>query len=328
MIFIKQFMKLLITGCAGFIGFHISKDLLKKSNISLIGLDNLNNYYDIKLKKNRLNILKKIKKFQFIKLDISNYNLLRKLFKKHKFSHILHLAAQAGVRYSIENPDAYKKSNIDGFYNILKLSNEFKIKHLVFASTSSVYGDTKKFPIDENQIITKPESFYAATKVCNEVMAFSFSKIYNLKCSAIRFFTVFGSMGRPDMALHKFVKNILNNKSIQVFNNGKHIRDFTYIENIKKIILSIINDKNKKELFSVYNLGSGQPKTLKYFISTISTILNKKPKITTLPLQKGDVIKTHANVDKIRKKFNYKLKYSFQTGIDEFIKWYKKYYVK
>lgn len=321
-------MKLLLTGCAGFIGFHISKEILENSNVKLIGLDNLNSYYDVKLKKKRLSDLKKIKKFKFVKLDISNYNKLRNLFLKHNFSHVLHLAAQAGVRYSIKKPDAYKKSNIDGFYNILKLSNEFKIKHLVFASTSSVYGDTKNFPTDENQKITKPESFYAATKVCNEVMAFSFSKIYKLKCSAIRFFTVFGSMGRPDMALHYFVKNILNNQNIKVFNNGKHIRDFTYIENIKKTIIKIIKDKNKKEIFNIYNIGSGQPKTLKYFIQTISKILNKKPKITKLPLQRGDVIKTHANINKIKKKFNYNLKNSFQIGIKEFIDWYKKYYVK
>ena len=321
-------MKLLVTGCAGFIGYHISNHILKETDSQLIGVDNLNNYYDLKLKKDRLQNLKKNNKFKFIKLDLTNYKNLKKLFTKHKFTHILHLAAQAGVRYSIENPDVYKKSNIDGFYNILILSKDFNVKHFVFASTSSVYGDTKKFPIDENQRINKPESFYAATKVCNEVMAYSFSKIYNMKCSSIRFFTVFGSMGRPDMALYKFVKNILNNKIIYLFNNGKHVRDFTYIENIKETLIKIINDKNKKENFNVYNLGSGQPKTLKLFIDTISDILEKKPIYRKLPLQKGDVIKTHADVNKIKKKYNYKLKISFENGIREFIKWYKSYYVK
>ena len=236
-------MKILVTGCAGFIGFHLSKHLLEENN-NVIGVDNINNYYDPNLKEKRLNILKKNKKFKFCKLDICNEDKIIKVFKK-RIDCVINLAAQAGVRYSLENPDAYFQSNLKGFYNILINSKRFKIKHLIFASTSSVYGNQKLIPIDENSDITNPIQFYAATKTSNELMASSFSQLYQMKISALRFFTVYGPWGRPDMALFKFTNNILRKKQIDIYNFGKHKRDFTYIDDCVNAIKLIIHAKKK-----------------------------------------------------------------------------------
>ena len=320
-------MKILITGCAGFIGYHISQKLLKYKKYNVIGIDNIDDYYDVNLKINRLDFLKKNNNFQFKKIDISNKKKLLHLYKNCKFDIVLNLAAQAGVRYSIENPQKYFDSNLIGFFNILEASRIYKIKHLIFASTSSVYGDNKKFPLKEDSNTDKPLSFYAATKKSNEVMAYSYSSIYNLPITALRFFTVYGPFGRPDMSLFKFIKSISNNKHIYLFNKGAHVRDFTYIDDVVECVLRLINKiPNKKIPFEIFNIGSNNPVKLKSFLNLISLNLNKKPRIKLKSLQKGDVVKTHASVRKLSKKINFIPKTSLDEGIKVFIRWYKKYF--
>ncbi len=319
-------MSILITGSAGFIGYHLTEKLLKK-NINVIGIDNINNYYDTKLKKNRIYELKKNKKFKFYKIDLCEYEKLDNVIKKNKIKFIIHLAAQAGVRYSIKNPKIYFKSNLEGFFNILEVSRHNKIKHLVFASTSSVYGDTKNFPLNENNRTDHPLSFYAATKKSNEVMAHSYSYIYKLPCTGVRFFTVYGPFGRPDMALFKFTKNIINNQSIELFNNGNHLRDFTYVDDIVDGIYSLIKRHSKKNIpYEIFNIGNGNPKKLKDYLKFIEKKLNSKAKVKKLPLQMGDIIKTHSNIKKLKNYTNYKPKTNIEVGISKFIEWYKDYY--
>ena len=270
-------MRILVTGCAGFIGFHVVLYLLNKTNYKIFGIDNLNNYYDVNLKKKRLQILKKNNlRFKFYKLDLKNKTLLTKNFKKNKYEIIINLAAQAGVRFSIKNPQSYFDTNILGFYNLIDLSRLFKVKHFIFASTSSVYGNNNKFPLDENFQTEKPLSFYAASKKCNEILAYSYSNIYKLPCTCLRFFTVYGPYGRPDMALFKFTESILNNKTIELYNNGNHVRDFTYIDDVVNYICKLILLYPKKNIpFNIYNIGSNNPKTLMYFLRTIERSLNK-----------------------------------------------------
>ena len=319
-------MSILITGSAGFIGYHLTEKLLKK-NINVTGIDNINNYYDTKLKKNRINELKKNKKFKFYKIDLCEYTKLDNVIKKNKIKFIIHLAAQAGVRYSIKNPKIYFKSNLEGFFNILEVSRHNKIKHLVFASTSSVYGDTKKFPLNENNRTDHPLSFYAATKKSNEVMAHSYSYIYKLPCTGVRFFTVYGPFGRPDMALFKFTKNIINNQSIELFNNGNHLRDFTYVDDIVDGIYSLIKRHSKKNIpYEIFNIGNGNPKKLKDYLKFIEKKLNSKAKVKKLPLQIGDIFKTHSDIKKLKKYTKYKPKTDIEVGISKFIEWYKDYY--
>ena len=319
-------MSILITGSAGFIGYHLTEKLLKK-NINVIGIDNINNYYDTKLKKNRINELKKNKKFKFYKIDLCEYKKLDNVIKKNKIKFIIHLAAQAGVRYSIKNPKIYFKSNLEGFFNILEVSRHNKIKHLVFASTSSVYGDTKKFPLNENNRTDHPLSFYAATKKSNEVMAHSYSYIYKLPCTGVRFFTVYGPFGRPDMALFKFTKNIINNQSIELYNNGNHLRDFTYVDDIVDGIYSLIKRHSKKNIpYEIFNIGNGNPKKLKDYLKFIEKKLNSKAKVKKLPLQIGDIFKTHSDIKKLKKYTSYKPKTNIEVGISKFIEWYKDYY--
>lgn len=319
-------MKILVTGCAGFIGFHLSKHLLEENN-NVIGVDNINNYYDPNLKEKRLNILKKNKKFKFYKLDICNEDKIIKVFKK-RIDCVINLAAQAGVRYSLENPDAYFQSNLKGFYNILINSKRFKIKHLIFASTSSVYGNQKLIPIDENSDITNPIQFYAATKTSNELMASSFSQLYQMKISALRFFTVYGPWGRPDMALFKFTNNILRKKQIDIYNFGKHKRDFTYIDDCVNAIKLIIHAKKKRKKFEVFNIANGKSEKLEKYIKIIERELKLKAKKKYLPLQKGDIQTTSANINKIKKFVKYKPSVNIETGIKKFIEWYKFYYYK
>ena len=318
-------MNILVTGCAGFIGFSLSSKLCENKKNNIIGLDNINNYYDTKLKKKRLNILKKNRNFTFFKIDIAKENKLFENFKNKKIDIIINLAAQAGVRYSIINPKTYFNSNLRGFFNILELSKILKIKHLIFASTSSVYGNNNKFPTNENTNTDFPLSFYAATKKSNEVMAHSYSHIYNLKCTGLRFFTVYGPYGRPDMALFKFTKGILENKEVKLFNNGNHYRDFTYIEDIVESIIRIIKNKDKN-LFNIYNIGNGKPVSLKNFISEIENLTNKKLKFKKLKFQKGDVLKTHASINKLYKLTKYKPKITTKKGIKNFLDWYKSFY--
>ena len=319
--------KILVTGCAGFIGFHCCVSLFKKKHFQIIGIDNINSYYDQKLKKNRLNILKKNHEFKFFKIDITNEKKINDLFKKHKFSYVMHLAAQAGVKYSIKKPREYLLSNIHGFFNILDASRKFKINHLVYASSSSVYGDNQSFPLNENLQTDRPLSFYAATKKSNELMAYSFSNIYSLPTTGLRFFTVYGPWGRPDMALFKFTKSIINSKNITLFNNGKHIRDFTYIDDVINYISAILRKPSKAKIpYNIYNISSNDPKNLVDYLRQIETSLGKKTKIVKKSLQKGDIFKTHGNASSISKITKVKIKFDIKRGIKNFILWYKQYF--
>ena len=319
-------MKIFVTGVAGFIGFHLCKKLLDQKNI-VFGIDNLNAYYDVSIKKDRLKILKKYDNFFFKKIDLSKKNKISNIITKNNIKFIVHLAAQAGVRYSIENPQTYFKSNLEGFFNILEISKENNVKHLIFASTSSVYGNNSKFPLTENMTTDKPLSFYAATKKSNEVMAYSYSNIYKLPTTALRFFTVYGPFGRPDMSLFKFTKSILKNKKIDLFNSGNHTRDFTYVEDIVQGISSIIKQPSSEFVpYNCFNIGKGKPIKLKSFLKLIEKNLGAKAKVKNLPLQIGDVKKTHSSVKSLIKYSSYKPKININKGIKNFVDWYKKYY--
>ena len=321
-------MRILVTGNAGFIGFHLSKKLLMQ-NYSVFGIDNINNYYDTDLKKNRLKELKKNKNFHFYKTDLANKKAINKTLKEEKIKYIVHLAAQAGVRYSIDCPETYFKSNIEGFFNILELSKINKIKHLIFASTSSVYGNNSKFPLTEKDNTDMPLSFYAATKKSNEIMAYSYANIYRLPSTALRIFSVYGPYGRPDMALYKFTRAILNNKRISLFNSGDHTRDFTYIDDIVEGISNLIKKPSTKKIpYNCFNIGLGEPKKLKLFLNLLEKNLEKKAKINNFPLQQGDIKKTYANIKALKSYSSFKPKTDIEKGIRLFIKWYKKYYKK
>ncbi len=319
-------MKILVTGCAGFIGFHTSLDLIKKG-YKIFGVDEINNYYDVNLKKKRLKILREYKNFKFFKINICDEKKLSNCFKKNKFKIVINLAAQAGVRYSIKHPKKYMYSNIIGFFNILKLSTTYKIKHLLFASTSSVYGKSEKFPIKENFVTNKPLSFYSATKASNEAMAHSFSYVHKLPCTCIRFFTVYGPYGRPDMALFKFTKAILKNKKIDLFNYGNHVRDFTYIDDAVKMLTSLINRPPKGIVpYDNFNLSNSKPVPLKTYLRALEKSLGITAKLNKMPLQVGDVYKTHASNKKLEKKIGKTKPTNLDNGIKKFVQWYKGYY--
>ena len=318
-------MNILITGSAGFIGFHLSKKLLSQ-NFNVIGIDNLNNYYDVSLKKNRLAILEKNKNYIHLNIDISNFEALIETTKNFEIDCIVHLAAQAGVRYSITNPFSYVKSNLEGFVNILECSRKKEIKKLLFASSSSVYGSKNKTPFHENDNTDLSESFYAATKKSNEVIAHSYSKLYKIQSIGMRFFTVYGPWGRPDMALFQFTSKILNNEPIDLFNSGNHLRDFTYIDDIVDGIYLILKNKKIKDNFQILNLGRGAQVKLKDFVNEIENQLGKKVKKNYLPLQKGDIYETNASIERAIKIYGYNPKINIETGISEFINWYKYYY--
>ena len=320
-------MTILITGCAGFIGYHLTSRLALNKKNKILGVDSINKYYDVKLKKDRLKILKKKTNFKFHQISVVNKKDLQKIFKKNKIKYVVHLAAQAGVRYSINNPYTYFDNNILGFFNIIDLCRQFKIKHLVYASTSSVYGDTKKFPNKEDDKNDYPQSFYAASKKTNEVIAHSYSAIYSLPTTGLRFFTVYGSFGRPDMALYKFVESILKNKIINIHNYGKHTRDFTHVEDVVNGIIKIINKPSRNKIpYDIFNIGSSKPVKLLEYIKNIEFLLNIKSKKKLLPLQNGDVIKTHSDISKLMKKTKFKIQYDIKRGLIEFIDWYKKYH--
>ena len=333
---------ILITGSAGFIGFSLSKILLKRGDI-VIGLDNHNDYYDPKIKDARLEILKKYSNYNHYYDDISNQKILDKIFLNHKPIKVVNLAAQAGVRYSIENPMAYIKSNIVGFANILEICRLHKVEHLVYASTSSVYGANTKMPFSEHDCVNHPLSVYAASKKSNELMAHTYSYLHKLPTTGLRFFTVYGPWGRPDMALFKFTKNILEEKPIDVFNNGKHTRDFTYIDDIVNGIIKTIDNpatgntdwnSNMPDPASslapwrIYNIGNNKPVQLMSYINALEKSLGRKAIINFLPLQPGDVPDTYANVDNLNKQFNYKPSTSVSEGVSKFVEWYKDYFKK
>ncbi len=315
----------LITGSAGFIGFHLSRKLLSEG-FNVIGIDNLNNYYDQKIKQDRNKILKKYKNYRFNKIDIKDYKKLDGIFKKKSIHCVVNLAAQAGVRYSLKNPKSYIENNINGFFNILELSKKYKVKKFVYASTSSVYGLQKKFPLKENFNTDNPIQLYAATKKSNELMATSYSHLYKMDTVGLRFFTVYGPWGRPDMALFKFTKNIIKGKPVEVFNKGKHERDFTYVDDIVDGIFNIIINKKSKFGAKIFNIGNGKKVKLIKYIQLIEKNLNRKSKKKFLPLQKGDVIKTHSDTKLIKKHYNYKSKTEVSYGVKKFIEWYISYF--
>ena len=331
----------LITGVAGFVGFSLANKLIKNKNFKIIGVDNLNHYYDQKLKIDRLKILKKNKNFKFHKIDICNQKKLNLIFKKYNFSKVYHLAAQAGVRYSLLNPKLYIMSNIFGFFNILEFCKNYKIRHLIYASSSSVYGASKKFPFSEENNCSHPIQLYAATKRSNELMAHSYSSLYNIPTSGIRFFTAYGPWGRPDQALFKFTKNILEKKKIPLFNKGEHYRDFTYIDDLVDGIIKISNKIPKKKSFDfkktnpgtsycpyeIYNIGSNKVVYLKKYLNLIEKNLKKKAILNLLPLQKGDMVKVSSNINKI-KKLNFNPKTDVTVGVKKFVDWYKDHYNK
>ena len=324
-------MKILVTGSAGFIGYHTIKKLLRTNN-QIIGIDNLNNYYDVNLKKNRLKDLYRLNKKNknnFSKIDITNSNKIKNLFKKNNFDIVINLAAQAGVRFSLQNPYSYLKNNIIGFFNILDCCKIFKVKHLIFASTSSVYGNSVS-PFSEKFKVDKPEQFYASTKISNEVMAYSYSRLYSIKITGLRFFTVYGPWGRPDMALFNFTDKIIKNKCIEVFNNGDHERDFTYIDDIVSGILGAIKFPPKKTSqstpYRIINLGNNKKIKLLKLIKLLEKNLKKKAIIKFLPLQKGDVRSTCADITYAKSVINYQPKTKINQGIIQFTNWYKKYH--
>ena len=332
-------MKILITGSSGFIGFHLSKKLLDKG-YKVHGYDSMNNYYDVSLKKARYNILKKYKNFSFTKNKLENKNSLEKVFKKFKPSIVIHLAAQAGVRYSIEKPRVYLDSNITGSYNIIEVSKKFNVKHLIMASSSSVYGANKRIPFKETDKTETQLSIYAATKKSNESMAHSYSNIWKVPITMLRFFTVYGPWGRPDMALFKFTKGILANKKIDIYNNGKMYRDFTYIDDIvdgiRLLINKIPNHKNFGKYnndslssvapFRILNIGNTKKVFLLDFIKQIEKVLGKKAIRNYMPLQKGDVKQTLSNTNLLKKLTGYNPKTSYKSGIKKFLNWYLNYY--
>lgn len=317
--------KIMITGCAGFIGFHLSQFYLKK-NFKIVGVDNINNYYDQKLKKDRIKILNKLgkKNFIFCKKDLRNKNALENIFKKYKIKEIFHLAAQAGVRHSLKKPEDYISNNINGFLNILEFSRKYKIKKVLYASTSSVYGLNKSSNINEFSDTNKPIQFYAVTKKTNELMSYAYNKLYNLNLVGLRFFTIYGPWGRPDMALFKFTKNILEHKKINVHNFGKHSRNFTYIDDAIRAIDAIYRHNDKK--IDIYNIASPKSVELKDYIKKIENYLGIKSIQNKLPLQKGDVEKVSANISKLKKIYKTKKITNVDIGIKKFIDWYRNYY--
>lgn len=322
-------MKVLITGVAGFIGYHLAQRFLAEGK-QVYGIDNLNDYYDVTLKQARLNRLQLQSGFTFQALDISDRNLTAQLFEQHQFYSVVHLAAQAGVRYSLENPHAYVDSNLVGFTNILEGCRHAKIAHLVFASSSSVYGTNTKVPFSVTDNVDRPISLYAATKKANELMAHAYSHLYQIPITGLRFFTVYGAWGRPDMAYFKFVKAIAEERPIDVYNFGKMKRDFTYIDDVIEAIVRVVAKIPQASInlppYKIYNLGNNNPVELGEFIETIENILGKSAKKNFLPMQPGDVLATYANVDELIKDVDFKPTTSIAEGMKHFIDWYREYY--
>ena len=329
---------ILVTGCSGFIGSYLCMRLLNDYDLSIIGIDNNNDYYDVSLKESRLeNINKLNKKFTFIKGDISDKSFIEELFSDYKFDIVVNLAAQAGVRYSIENPDAYMKSNVMGFYNILETVRNHKCEHLVYASSSSVYGGNTKVPFSTDDRVDNPVSLYAATKKTDELLAYTYSHLYGIKVTGLRFFTVYGPAGRPDMAYFSFTNKLINNEKIKIFNYGNCLRDFTYIDDIIEGIVRII-DKGPINDYNLYNIGNNHPENLMDFVYILANSLIKYeilPKnfnidehMELVEMQAGDVETTYADTSQLEKDYGFKPNTSLADGLDEFSKWYKEYYKK
>ena len=322
-------MKILVTGAAGSIGSHTCVELLKKGH-TVVGLDNMNDYYDVNLKKARVSHIRKVAKeikgnFSFTVKDIEDGEGLEKIFRKEKFDKVCNLAAQAGVRYSFENPVSYIKSNLIGFFNILELCVTYKVKHLVYASSSSVYGNNAKVPFSEDDRTDDPQSLYAATKKSNELMAHVYSHQYNLNTTGLRFFTVYGPWGRPDMAPFKFMRMIIEGETIQVYNHGNLSRDFSYIDDIVKGVVKVIEGPNRSKR-EVYNIGNSSPVALMDFIGCIEKSTGKKAKKRMVAMQRGDVYTTFASVSHLKEDYGFAPNTPLQRGIDEFYNWYKAFY--
>ncbi|WP_087971982.1 NAD-dependent epimerase [Oceanobacillus rekensis] len=330
---------ILVTGAAGFIGAHLTKRLLI-NGYPVIGIDNMNDYYDVELKENRLKWLAN-ERFTFLRMERENQKQINELFKQYQPTVVIDLAAQAGVRYSLENPHAYINSNIVGFINILEACRYHKVNHLIYASSSSVYGANTKLPFSVHDNVDHPVSLYAATKKANELMAHTYSHLYGLPTTGLRFFTVYGPWGRPDMALFRFTKAILEGKPIKIFNHGNMKRDFTYIDDIVEAIVRVINHKPTPNVawsgnnpdagtsfapYKIYNIGNNNPVKLMDFIAAIEKNLGVEAKKEYLPLQDGDVLQTYADIDELIKDVGYKPATSIDEGIGEFIDWYKDYY--
>ncbi|MCB4807489.1 NAD-dependent epimerase [Tamlana sp. 62-3] len=339
-------MKVLVTGAAGFIGFHVVSKLLNAGHF-VVGFDNLNKYYSTQLKYDRLaqtgilkhKVLNNVEvqsetysNYFFIKMDLCQKEAVVQLFETHKFDIVIHLAAQAGVRYSIQNPEIYLKSNVDGFLNILEACRQNPVKHLVYASSSSVYGNHKKVPFSVKHKVDTPISLYAATKKSNELMAHTYSHLFKIPTTGLRFFTVYGPWGRPDMAPSLFTDAIINNKPIKIFNNGKMKRDFTYVDDIVKGIIGISKHppvaKNKKPPYVLHNVGNSKPIKLMAFIKALENNLNIKAKKMFLPMQPGDVKRTFANVTSLKKAIGYKPTTSLNDGVKAFVDWYVDYFAE
>lgn len=331
---------ILVTGAAGFIGSFLSKKLMELyPDANIIGLDCITDYYDVALKEERLKMLSDMKgKFEFIKGDIADKKFIDDIFAKYKPSLVVNLAAQAGVRYSITNPESYIHSNIIGFYNILEACRANPVEHLVYASSSSVYGSNKKVPYSTDDKVDNPVSLYAATKKSNELFAHAYSKLYKIPSTGLRFFTVYGPMGRPDMAYFKFTNKLVKGEPIQIYNNGDMYRDFTYVDDIVSGIINVMK-KSPDETedgapYKVYNIGNNQPESLMRFVEILENcliregIISEPGKKELLPMQAGDVYQTYADVSELQKDFGFKPSTTLETGLSEFAKWYKKYYNK
>lgn len=318
-----------ITGAAGFIGFYLAKRLLENGQ-KVVGLDNMNDYYEVSLKEERLRILQEWEKFTFIKGDLADKEMVVSVFKKYQPDVVVNLAAQAGVRYSIDNPDAYIQSNLVGFFNILEGCRYYPVRHLVYASSSSVYGGNTKVPFCVEDQVDKPVSLYAATKKSNELMAYSYAKLYGIKATGLRFFTVYGPMGRPDMAYFKFAKKIMNGEPIQIYNNGDMMRDFTYIDDIITGVINILGHAPKADelgaCYKVYNIGNNQPEKLMDYIAVLEKCLGREAKKEYLPMQPGDVYQTYADVSDLIRDFDFKPSTSIEEGLSRFAEWFLPYY--
>ena len=335
-----EYQNVLVTGAAGFIGFNLSKRLLE-SGVAVVGLDNLNSYYSVKLKEDRLAQLKEHERFTFARLDLADRSGLERLFSEQRFDVVVNLAAQAGVRYSLKNPHAYIDANIVGFTNILEGCRHHAVKHLVFASSSSVYGANTLMPFSVHHNVDHPVSLYAATKKANELMAHTYSHLYGLACTGLRFFTVYGPWGRPDMALFLFTDAILNDRPIQVFNYGRMQRDFTYIDDIVEGVVRVMGRRpapnpswsgerpdpgTSYAPYKIYNIGNNQPVELNRFIETIETVLGRTARKEYLDMQLGDVPATYADVDDLTADVGFKPATPLRSGIERFIAWYRSYY--
>ena len=335
-----NFVKLLVTGAAGFIGFHTSRLLLERGN-EVVGLDNMNDYYDPALKRARLEILLRYPAFRFTKIDLADAEAMQEIFERERFQRVVHLAAQAGVRYSIVNPHIYVRSNVTGFLHVIEGCRHTQVEHLVYASTSSVYGANTRMPFSETQGVDHPLTLYAATKKANELMAHSYSSLYALPTTGLRFFTVYGPWGRPDMALFLFTKNILAGLPIDVFNGGNHQRDFTYVDDIVEGVVAAVdhvaapdshwdsghpNPSTSSAPYRIYNIGNQQPIALSRYIEVLEECLGRKAQKNFLPMQPGDLPDTWADVEALAREVGYRPSTPLEEGVKHFVEWYLAYY--